>query len=468
MDRRGRSVGLVEPDQKTADSIAPALRERGFDIQEVSPEDVETVVGDRTVDYLVLRHTGSVDAGELLELVRRRDELFPVVVFAVSGDEALAAQCVALDVDAYVPASDGVDALATAVDELRPADDPRRDPAGMLEALLSVAPRSLSIYFKDRAGRHVAVSDQFPGLIGPPYSVTPDGRVLHDVEDILGQSDFDLYPDLLARETVEDEAWIMQRDEPMTDELEQSVLGDGTEIYVATSKAPWYDSAGTLRGIVGVTKDVTERESQRRDLERQNDRLERFASVLSHDLRNPLNVADGHLQIVRERYDDDQDLELVEEALDRMEELIQEVLTLARTGSVVDDPEPVALGEPARDAWSTVAGGTLDVGDLPTVEGDPERLRTLFENLFRNAVEHDGADVHVTVEEISDGFAVADDGPGIPEEEREDVFDHGVTSREDGTGFGLSIVREIVQAHGWSITATDAGSGGARFEVRFG
>jgi signal transduction histidine kinase len=95
----------------------------------------------------------------------------------------------------------------------------------------------------------------------------------------------------------------------------------------------------------------------------------------------------------------------------------------------------------------------------------------------RDAVEHGstgpdsdestdcGPSVTVTVGGTDEGFYVADDGPGIPPEEREDVFDTGYTTENGGTGLGLAIVSQIVAAHGWEITITDSDSGGARFEI---
>ena len=86
-------------------------------------------------------------------------------------------------------------------------------------------------------------------------------------------------------------------------------------------------------------------------------------------------------------------------------------------------------------------------------------------NLFRNAVTHGGADVHVTVGRTSDRLFVEDDGPGIPSGERLRVFDRRHSTTDGGSGFGLAIVRRIVEEHGWRIAATRAGEGGARFEI---
>ncbi|WP_347877779.1 GAF domain-containing protein [Halobacterium sp. R2-5] len=202
------------------------------------------------------------------------------------------------------------------------------------------------------------------------------------------------------------------------------------------------------------------------ELATQNDRLEEFASVLSHDLRNPLNVAEGSVELARTERDSEA-LQRASRALDRMNELVEDVLTLARTGQRVSEFASVDLREVAAGAWQTTAteDATLDVAaSLGPVAGDESRVRELFENLFRNAVEHTNDDVSVTVGELDGGFYVADDGPGIPDSDRGEVFDAGFSTAADGTGFGLNIVRSIADAHGWDVRVTESETGGARFE----
>jgi GAF domain-containing protein len=210
-----------------------------------------------------------------------------------------------------------------------------------------------------------------------------------------------------------------------------------------------------------------ERRERERGLERENERLSKFASVVSHDLRNPLSVAQGHLQVLDAGDADDETVAEIAAALDRMEALIEDVLTLARDGEVVDDPEVVSLPAAATEAARVVDAPdiTLDVPrDTPSVRADPERLRTILENLFRNSVEHgDASSIRVSVD---DGILfVADDGTGIPVDDRESVFEHGFTTNEDGTGFGLAIVEEIADAHGWTVSLPASDTGGARFEL---
>jgi len=227
------------------------------------------------------------------------------------------------------------------------------------------------------------------------------------------------------------------------------------------------DHHGASIGTQVLLDDVTERRRRERQLERQNKQLDRFADVVSHDLRNPLNVATGHLEIARET-GDQESFDAVERAHDRMRTLIDDVLTLARDGRTIAETDAVSLSAVADKAWSSVRApeASLTVETDLELDADPERLQRLLENLFRNSVEHSPGAVSITVGRLDDtaGYYVADDGPGVPPEERDRILDHGYTTTADGTGLGLSIVQSIADAHGWQVTLTESESGGARLE----
>ncbi|UPM42195.1 PAS domain S-box protein [Halocatena salina] len=222
-----------------------------------------------------------------------------------------------------------------------------------------------------------------------------------------------------------------------------------------------------IRGYA-IYQDVTERKRRQNELERQNKQLEEFASVVSHDLRQPLGIASGKLSIVQERHDS-RHLDDIGDALQRMESLIENVLTLARQGKIVSTPTPTDLSTVVRKAWEIAGSEQGDLvieGPLAEIDADSQRLQELFENLFRNAIEHCRPDVVVTVGMLgTTGFYVEDDGPGIPPTKQERVFDRGYSTAENGTGLGLVIVQTIVEAHGWSISVTEGRTGGARFEI---
>jgi PAS domain S-box-containing protein len=246
------------------------------------------------------------------------------------------------------------------------------------------------------------------------------------------------------------------------------LLKNGTRIPYEFDATRIDGPDGDALGFAGIGRDISETLEYERRLEQQNERLEEFASVLSHDLRNPLNVAEGRLDIERDRRESDH-LDAVAEAHDRMETLIEELLMLAQEGDIATDRQPVPLHERAEESWTTIATdeASLAVEDDLRVRADGSRLQQLLENLFRNAIDHGSTSVQVRLGALPDrsGFYVADDGSGIPESERGRVFESGYTTGGDGIGEGLSIVKRVADAHGWSVRVTESRDGGARFEV---
>jgi PAS domain S-box-containing protein len=262
------------------------------------------------------------------------------------------------------------------------------------------------------------------------------------------------------------------------------VTADGESIPYEFTGARLPAADGGVRGVIGVGRDVSARRERERRLERQNERLEQFNQVVSHDLRNPLGVIEGVFSALEADETGDRPAEHVargRRAAARMDALIDDLLALAREGETVTDPEPVALPALVADCLDGVETDplTVDVDTDAVVLADRSRLRQLVENLLRNAVEHasagdasggavgrdrpDAAST-VTIGETADGFYVADDGPGIPPDERERVFESGHTTARRGTGLGLAIVERIADAHGWTVAVAESADGGARFE----
>lgn len=251
------------------------------------------------------------------------------------------------------------------------------------------------------------------------------------------------------------------------------VTVEGTERWYRARELP-LDGDGSVL----LASDLTDQMRRRRQLREQTERLEEFTRVAAHDLRNPLNAITGYVELARET-DDVSHLERVPPAAERIETLIDDLLTLGREGRVVEETAPVSLLGAAQIAWENVDTGaaTLETADDGVLLADEARFTQLLENLFRNTVEHSatsdrpagedtgrgGEDVTVRVGALPDGFFVADDGTGIPTESRADVFEYGY-STHGGTGLGLPVVRSIAVAHGWEVAVAEAADGGARFE----
>ncbi|WP_318570118.1 PAS domain-containing sensor histidine kinase [Salinigranum marinum] len=365
------------------------------------------------------------------------------------------------------------------------------------------------------------------------YTWVGNPRAGFDAATVVGKRDDELLDSAAAETVMEPKRRVLETGEGVREEVTYE-LPTGEVTYDLTIE-PLRDDSGEIVGLTAAALDITERKTHERELRereaelrRQNERLERFANVLSHDLRSPLTVADARLELLAGRTDETDHVDAIRRAHRRMATLIDDVLTLARQGNAVVETTAVPLRRVARLAWQQVATGdaTLDVVTDRTVRANESRLQQLFENLFRNSVEHgstgnwtatqsgdtvehgstsprsparedsveyaftssrpeaddsvghasgasggatdaDRAGVTVRVGALDDhaGFSVADDGPGIPPGEREQVFDDAYSTGA-GTGLGLAIVREIVESHGWTVTVTDGDEGGARFEIR--
>lgn len=328
------------------------------------------------------------------------------------------------------------------------------------------------VYALDENGVFTFINE----AIEPMTGYTPDELVGEHIGVIMTDEDVDrgdqLIQDLLA--------------DPDTDSgtMELDVVTKRGETIPSENNLALLPSEDGFVGTAGVIRDIHERKAR-------EERLSEFASVVSHDLRNPLNIVHGRLSLAMET-EDLSHLGPALEAADRMENLIEDLLTLARQGNSVGNVETVDIAMAAKEAWANVdtAGATLELDGTATVEADPDRLRELLSNLFRNSVEH-GSHHHsaspnsaarrppdkttpqeltVTVGTIPaagdgvTGFYVADDGPGISAEDREEVFERGYTTTKDGTGFGLAIVEDIATGHDWSVQVTESTPGGARFE----
>ncbi|WP_440989770.1 response regulator [Haloarchaeobius baliensis] len=346
--------------------------------------------------------------------------------------------------------------ITQAFDRLESEADLRRTNE-QLRAILDNT--TANIYIKDLEGRYQLINDRFRELL----DLAPGEAV--------GRTDFELQDDRHAEEVRANDRLAIEQGEPV--QIEESGEFEGRERIYYSVKVPLYGDDGEPVGVCGISSDITELKERERELERQKERLDEFAHLVSHDLRSPLSVARGYLEIVGEEVDHDH-LDEIATAHERMENIIEGVLTLARDGREIGARYPVSVEAVARDAWENVDSGdaTLSVVDDTTVDADRDRLLQVFENLYRNALDHavpDDADRELTVTAgtlAAGGFYVADDGVGVPKSIRDGLFEAGQSSDPDGTGFGLAIVERVVNAHGWRVELSESAAGGARFEIR--
>lgn len=332
------------------------------------------------------------------------------------------------------------------ITERREREEELQEIKGQYQTLVENFPDG-AIFLYDRNLRAVRAG----GSELPEVGLSPKG--------IKGATPQDRYPPEIAEKFVHN--------------LEKTLAGESQTFeqehrgkHYRVQTTPVRTSNGEITHAMVVSQNITAQIENRRELEHQNERLDEFASIVSHDLRSPLTVATGHLELAQETHKSEH-LDKASDALNRSQALIDDLLTLAREGEGATDIESVALADVAESCWETTGtkSAILDATATQVIQADRSQLRELFDNLFRNAVEHGGNNITVSVGAMDDGFYVADTGTSIPESNREKIFEAGYSTNEDGTGFGLRIVEQIVDAHGWEVTVTESEEGGARFEV---
>ncbi|WP_229380172.1 ATP-binding protein [Haloterrigena salifodinae] len=273
---------------------------------------------------------------------------------------------------------------------------------------------------------------------------------------------------------------------------------DRTFFFVSTAprEEPVTDAERTFLDLMGQwvryelereRYEVTVEETIER-LEQSNERLERFAYAASHDLQEPLRMVSSYLQLIESRYADrldDDGEEFIDFAVDgaeRMREMIDGLLAYSRIETRGEPFEPVDLEAVIDDVLADLrlriaeSDAKIDVGDLPTVDGDRNQLHQLFQNLLTNALEYSGDEPpRVEIAARRDGrqwiVSVSDEGIGIEPGEQERIFEvfERLHSRAeyDGTGIGLALCQRIVERHGGDIWVNSEPGEGSTFSAAF-
>ena len=520
LDPEGR---IVDANQRLSDALGYDEDDLiGMGIWEIDEavdrEEVTSVISSMSVD----------EARKFDGEYRRADgSTFPVEVHLVRIDLQGKDRYLALsrDISVRKRREDALSTLTEAVDRFMEAPDEETVAEHAVETATAVLDQDLCAFWtmddEESVLRPVAATDAARAQIGTPPTFTGGESIIwraFQAGELTVCEDLAAEPDRYNPDSQVESELIMP-------------LGEYGVIVVGTTEAVSFSDvdvslASIFANTVEAALDRAAREQEsrvhRRELERQNQRLDEFAGIVSHDLRNPLQVAAARAELLQEGVDSEH-LDAIERSHDRMAALIDDLLTLGRQGKTVLDIEPVDLASVARECWETVGTpeSELVVETGAMVPADRRRLQQLLENLIENAVAHgsrssgpqvddavdhesyqgeavppdsalesndgtapaahqrpDQADgvrrggdrpssLRIRVGTLDDGsgFYVADDGPGIPEADREEVFTSGYSTDPGGTGFGLSIVEQIADAHGWSVGVTASESGGARFEI---
>jgi PAS domain S-box-containing protein len=362
--------------------------------------------------------------------------------------------------------------------------------SNVMQALLDNIPDA--IYFKDCEGRFTRVNRH------APY------RGNKSPEEVVGKTDYDFFVEDHARAAYEDEQRVIGTGLPITDKEEKETYPDGSITWLSTTKAPIFDEAGRVTGIVGISRDITERklaeearlelvreQAARKEAEAASRSKDEFLATLSHELRTPLTAIYGWGQMLIEGLVDEDKkawaLETMVRNAHAQARLVDDLLDVSRiiTGRFHINARPVEVRplveasvdgvRPAAEAKGIFLS-TLLGRDVGVVSGDPDRLQQVLWNLLSNAVKFTPPGGRVEVELRRAGrqavVRVSDTGRGIAPAflphafERFRQAEQSTTRQYGGLGLGLAIVRHLVELHGGSVRAESEGEGrGATFTV---
>ncbi|MFX0114277.1 MAG: PAS domain S-box protein [Candidatus Hodarchaeota archaeon] len=297
-----------------------------------------------------------------------------------------------------------------------------------------------SIFIKDRSLKYTHANPAMEKLFDKPVS------------ELIGRTDSELFNEQSAKQIQETDFRVLAG-EIIEEEHTKPVKGIPHTFHVI--KVPLRKN-GKIESICGVARDITDLKQGEEELKQQKQELSEFAHNMAHDLRNSLLSIEGYAEILLESYDTAH-IEKIRELAVNMNHLLHRSVILADSGLVISSMGAVNLGSLLQEVSENIIPKSIKFthDPLPTVLGDYEKLKQVFQNLFENAVVHGKPTaIQVLRYDLTEtiNLLVTNDGIPILSEHRQKIFRQGFTTKKDGKGLGLAIVQKIVEAHGWQIS----------------
>lgn len=325
------------------------------------------------------------------------------------------------------------------------------------------------LFAKNRDGEYILANE----ATAASYGLTPD--------EVEGETDSEILPDADQSENFQaDDLRVIESGEALEIPEEELTTADGETRVLRTTKLP-YTVAGTDQdAVLGYGRDITELKTYESRIETQRDKLEILNRIVHHDIRNKLQLVSAYAQALEDDLDGKQ-AEYLEQILGAADEAI-DITTSAKEmtdillqseSELVPKRLSTALHEQIEDSRSDFRAAVVRIdGSLSsaTVTAD-DMIDSVFRNLLQNAVLHNDSDVpeiEVSTTEFEDRvrISVADNGPGVPDDLKDEIFDEGEQGLDsEGSGLGLYLVRTLVDRYGGDIWVEDNDSGGATFVV---
>lgn len=380
----------------------------------------------------------------------------------------------------------------------RPRPEGQRDDGPQRSLELTCMSNLLStsnerVYFKDRQSRFLLVSQGWINAYTP-------GRT---ADEMVGQSDFDVFSEQHASAAFEDEQEIIRTGEPVVGKVELETYSHQPDAWVSSTKMALRDDSGEIIGTFGISRDVTAQVraeqallDQAQQLSLQNERLreldgmkDEFIGLVSHELRTPLTSIIGYVKLLRDQRTSeanaDQYAEVIQRNSQRLLRLVEDLLFLSQTHSGTmhvelrsADLAEIAAGtveEMRPEAERRQIDLLFSAACAPRLPVDATRIAQLLGNLISNAVKFTPKSGKIEVKVGTDAdkalLEVTDTGVGIPADDRDRIFDRffrsAIATQQviPGTGLGLTIAKNIVAAHHGTITVESDEGRGSTFRI---
>lgn len=444
---------FLEREDETLNVVTETCAEAGID--RLVDSEIDCVVSDYDMPQ--------TDGLEFLEVVQESHPETPFILFTGKGSEEIASEAISRGVTDYLQKAGGTEQYEVLANRIRNSVDRHRTERELqrnrefLTRVLNLNPSAIMVV--NEAGEIVRANKRAEEVLGFSES-TITTRAFNGPEWDIVDEDGNSIPD--------DElpfARVQETGEPVFNAEHGVRRPDGDVVWLSVTAAPLWDECDEVEHVIALVSDTTSQKQHTKTLNATISKLEGFGSVLSHDLKNILQIAHGRLELARDTGEREH-LDAVDQSIGRATTMVDELTTAMQAGSLVEEVSIVDSETVFNQAWRSqaTADGTKEVEEGIRVRANEMALQRIFENLVRNTFEHGEDTATVRVGSLEHGFYVEDDGPGIPEDEREKVFEPGYTTKESGTGTGLVGIHQIALAHGWETEIREGSDSGARFE----
>ncbi|MFC7072312.1 ATP-binding protein [Halovenus rubra] len=447
------SILVVDDEQDYVDITATHIQRQQKDVTVSTVEDSRTAITrleETEVDCIISVYDMTPLTGiELLRKVREDYGDLPFILLTAKGSEDLASQAISAGVSDYYQKGFGNDYYEKLANRVTSLVKKRREKQGTASRRTFFDNAPFAAIEWDSQLDAVQLNETAREILG--YSSTEfEGCSL---KQIVPESE---------RDTVQKIVGNLLAEKGTQTHKTEIVTNNGKRISCQWRSRACTDESGEIVAIYSQFHALSEYE----ELKLKNQKLNRLVSVVSHDLRNPVQSLSLSLAAVEQNGADEENIGRCRRSLDRIEALIDDLLTIGKQDGDLNT-QLIGLETLVDECRENIEVGPATV--ICTTElkimADPGRALQLLENLISNAIKHGADSGIIRIGTIENGFYVEDDGPGIPPEKRDTVFEYGYSRTTTGTGFGLTIVQEVAKDHGWDVVLTESKEGGARFEI---